>query len=606
MMVPMQPFMPGSMNRSPGRPNGNPEAQAQRDRQSQAMTELEGMLPKQAKETRFHIYRLINRSGSWMKATSKPATKIYSSEWRELGLTETDTLRAFLREKLGPGCYQITACDAHGNPMPRIPSWTEDLYNEGDSMSDLPNDMRGRGGRGRGRFRRGGRGRGRGDMEMIDDDLDDDFDDDDYMDDYPPRRGEGIMDFIETTKATDKAAAAAASAQAQAAAQGQQDTMRMLLMQSQQQRDADERRRADEATREDRRREERRTEELRLEERRREERAVEERRREEERRIDREREDRRATERTQLIGGLISAAIPTITSLLSPKKDDTMAVVLGKLLEPKPQDPLMATLLAKIMDSANSKTGIDQMLAGMAKVQEVGATMQAKQMESVMNTSQELQSKLMQQVLANLKNGGGDESVFDKILKGLPALAPLITAATAQQQPATQQLIAQQPQQVQQAAPRPAPQPAPAPAAPPAAPPQSEMPQGYDLVAQVMIALHTKRYTTEAERGQLLDLLATNAPAELKHAIASGDQGSVMSLCAPTFTGNPTYMSWLGTEGAMDFITNTAAGLQPQFAAQLGMVIEPEPEPVPAPVPAPVPPVVEVVHQAEVVGPDVG
>ncbi len=566
MMMPMG--FPGQQQRSPGRPNADPEQQKQRDRMSAAMAELEGALPKQAKETRFHIFKLVRRSGTWIKSSSKPTLKIYLSEWKEEGLGESDALRGYLQGKLGPGCYQITACDAHGNSMPRVPSWTEDLYQEGDAMTDS-REPRGRS-RGRGRFRRGG-GAGR-DPRDLDDGFDDGFDEfDDFDDDFypPPRggRGDGIMDFIETTKSGEKAAAVAAAAAATAQAQSQNDTMKMIMLQSQQQREADDRRRSEEQQRQDRAREDRRADEARLEERRREERRDDERRRDEERKVDREREERKASERGQMIQAMIATVVPALTGLMAPKKDDTMSVVLAKVLEPKPQDPILATLLAKLLEGTNQKGGLDSMLEGLVKMQSVGSDLQAKQMSNIMTTSQELQSKLMIQALAAAK-GSGDEGWFDKLTKLLPALPGIIAAANP---PAAAAPVA--PRQIAQ-------QPAPAPVQPVTVAqvqPQPQQVTGYEVVARTIIALHQRQYTTETERQQIVDALVAHAPHELKLAIANGDQNGIITLCTPTFTGNPNYLAWLGTEGAVDFIMNTAAGLQPMFAAQLGVILEAPP-----------------------------
>ncbi len=562
--MPMMGFPGQQRLQSPGRPNADPELQKQRDRLSAVRAAVDEMLPKQAKEARFHIYRLVRRNGTWLKVSSKPIAKIYLSEWSELGLKESDTLREHLKATYGVGSYQITCCDAHSNPISQVPSWTEDLYQHGDDF--MNDDLGSRGGRrSRGRFSRGGRGR---DMDIDPRDLDlidDRFDDDDLDDYYPePRggRGSGIMDFIETTKSGDKAAAAAAVAAATASAQSQNDTMKMILLTSQQQRDADDRRRSEETARQDRAREERRVEDNRLEERRREERKEEETRRAEERRVDREREDRRATERQQTLAGIITAAVSVLPGLLSPKKDDTMGVLLAKLVEPKPQDPIMLTLITKMLEGSNQKGGLDAMLEGMVKMQAVGTEIQAKQMTGMMQTQQDLQAKLMTQILTSAK-ASGDEGVFDKIIKALPALAPLLAAAN--QQPAAAPAV--QPRPIA------ATQPQVAPAQPATIAPQA--PAGYDVVARAIIALHQKQYTTETERQQIMDALAQNAPHELKVAIAQGDQTTIISLCTPTFTSNTNYMAWLQVEGALDFIMATAAGLQPMFAQQLGVILEP-------------------------------
>jgi VIT1/CCC1 family predicted Fe2+/Mn2+ transporter len=514
------------------------------------------------------VYKLRNKRNSRERAAPHPIVEILMSEWDENGLKEPGALRSHLDAKLGPGRYQVVCCDPHGAPVSKIPMWIEDTIFEGNTDMSHPDDLD----RPRRGMRRGAR-RGRDDFE--DDDLDD-FDD---FDDYEPRgrgRGRGaapIMDFIESSRGVDAQQQIAIQAQAKESQRSHESMMTTLLMTTQQQREADERRRSEERASEDRRREERRQDEVRQEVQRREEaRQAEERRRDEDRRAEERRreerkeeqaaEARRSTERMQMITGLIGAAVPVLANIMAPKKDDTMAIVLAKAMEPKPTDPMMLTMISKMMESANSKSSLDQMLTGMAKVQEMSTTLQAESMRGLMNQSSELNGMMMKKALEMASkvanNGEANNGVFDKIVSILGSAAQLSSAQTAQSASAI--IPAAQPQSL------PAPQPSPAPAQPEQPPAQPQAPKGYDAVAKCLIALHTKAYSSPQEHQQIMDYMISEMPPELKAAIAGADQAKIMELCTPTFTGNPEYIQWLSKEGAIEFINATAAQLGPVFA----------------------------------------
>lgn len=547
--------------RAPGRPAGDPAARASADRRYADRLALEGMLPAEASELR--IVAFAARPGQDAKGGHTPLLRILKSTWEDQGLKDSATLRSYLQDKLGPGRYYMEPQDAHNRRMDSIPCWVISTTEDDDMPDDLDDDdlPLSRAGRGRPSRRRR--------APAFIDDLDDD---DGLQDDEPQAHRANIADFL-----TVQARAQTESAERDKKAQSDMMTTIMMLQQQQAeaQRKADERR--EEMQREERRLERERDERRREEERKIHEEKMDERRREDDRRRDEQRlAMEQSNKKTELMVAAATAMVPVIAKLLEPKPVDPLLMSLVTKPQDKQADPLTMMLMKSMLDRQQGSESMTQMIQGMAEMNRMSTSMMAEQMKSVMATTNDLNQQVLKRAMEMQAGGedeGEDKGMLGNIVSALSSASGLIDSLGLKQQAPQQQ--AQHTIPHHQA---PLPQ---------GAPPQQQHPQqqqqqqpvtptGIEAVGGAMMALHAGAYQSEEQRNQLIAFLLHHTPDDLRMAIATGNEPDVMSICAPVFMANEELVQWLTTEGTVEWIREFLSTLQPALAQQMGLIQGPQ------------------------------
>ncbi len=137
-----------------GRPLADPEAQQAKVERSQERSRLNKALPKQAVDSKVHIYRL---KGSKPAAGARPVMTILVSQLETAqaeGTESDDFIKGKLEEKYSEGRFQCHVFDNKGKRVPDVQPWDvalgedEDLDDDRDEEQDLDEndlDPRGRG-----------------------------------------------------------------------------------------------------------------------------------------------------------------------------------------------------------------------------------------------------------------------------------------------------------------------------------------------------------------------------------------------------------------------------------------------------------------------------
>ena len=539
------------------------------DARYQSIQDLISALPAQARENRIAIYRA--RPDGRFRNSRPPIKELLQSEFIEEGLGETETLKTWVSEKLGPGQWWLEAHDNAGHKIEKIPGWCvdtrmdEDMQEDGFSDDDLLDQRPARG-------RRGSRDRYRlryADGEDDDDDLDD------LVERGNPKSSRAnVVDFV-------VGSAAAKAAEAQAAVRSQSDLMSSLML-IQQQNQAEAARREEERRREEkeeRRREEERDERRREAEREKREREAEaERRRYEERLEERKRdEDRRdrelkaqieaGTKRTEMMLSLISAAMgsPLLLNMINRKHE---------------KDPMLDTLLQATLARSNDSGAMGAIVTAMTEASKAGTSIMMEQMRSAITSMTEVQQMMLKQAMktamANPNLGDEEKSTFSQVMEAIQGASSIVSSLTANRQSAppaqtfqalqqpTQQMP-QQPQQQTQALPAPA-QAQQAQQAPVATEPE---PVGIEAVVHGLVTLADGGVTSATDQNSLVFLILQEMPEDLGQAIVTGDEERVLSLCLPVIQSDQELYTWFATSGNIDKVRGVINGLRPHIQQAL-------------------------------------
>ncbi len=568
--LPPKPGEEDGPKKGPGRPPADPTKRAINDERYRQAVDLIETLPDDAKQARFAVFRANRRTEQ--KKSFRPLKKIMLNEWREKNFQNADTLRAWLKEYLGPGGYVLEPYDEHNRRMDKVAAWfvntnpEDDMpYDpEDDDDDDLDDEPRGR------RFRRRYR---------------DDTSDDGYLEERA-----NVSDVLAT-------ATRAHSAQAMQANQSKDSLVSMMLLTQTQnaqakqdeerrrdERAADERRyereRADKKEREDKEAAERR-ERLDREDRERKDKE-EERRRQDERdernRIEQRNRDedaRRAqsdAKRTEIIVAAVSALAPMIIGLM--KREPT----------PPPQaDPMAMILLKSIVDKTDKADSSQVMFTQMGEMAKLQTTIMSEQMRSSMNMSSEMNStvmkKAMEMMMASPQGQSPEgKSMIEQIMMAVQGaselvktLAPPPPAVTVQQQ----HLLPMQDQNPNRRFARAPQAPDPtqqqqAPAAPVAPPAPEQAPEGVAGVMHALRGIHTKAWSTNEEYQTFLQYLFQQMPLALRVAVLDGNDIDIYKLTKPAMDRDPVLHTWAHSPEALPWMRQFIPTLKPSIEQMFG------------------------------------
>lgn len=536
------------------------------------MKEIEASLPPRAKEYRFAIFPV--RPGTEHKATHRPLKTILWSDWKNEGLEDDGALASYLERILGPGRYLIEPRDAHGKRVEKLAAFTiatdeeeeADMYDYDDDEMDM---MPARGGRRRNRRRRGYTE----DLPYLPPDDDDDD---------PVESRANVADMLSEQ-------ARLQSREREQVTRSSNDMVNtMLLMNQQTQRREDERRaeerRREEALAEARREEARREDDRRRdEERRREEARREDLRREEERRAEeRRREEDRANQRMQLMMGSFTAAIPLLQKMFEPKNNNNntlLETIIAKTMEPR-EDATHALLLKHVLDKSQGDQSINQVIQGMANVSKATVDMLQQQFSSMQGVTSEMYQSAMKRALdVAMKNPHAteeDRGVLGQILDimgGAGELLGNLRGAQPQQmipgmvpgqpmpgQPMPQQMMpgqvpGQMPVQQQQQQPAPGEQ----------VETMEDIPTGIRAVGACLMAIQQGQYQDQAQYQNLLALMIREMPGEVRQAVATNDEATVMTQCGQAFAADPDLRAWITSPGVVHWLREFLGQLAPQI-----------------------------------------
>lgn len=567
--------VPGDTRRTVGRPTTSPEQRAINDEKYKQTVELMNSIPMDAKEPKYYVYEAHHSRDT--KVSTTPLAKIPLQEWKDRGFNERDTLSSFLLEEFGEGRFLISAHDAYGSHLSKIPSFA---IIAGDP--DMEISSRGRG------FRRRER----------DDDYDDD--EDDFEDPIASRDARANV--------ADKIAATVRSANSLAEVQARQSTdvfslMMLTQQRAEESRQAEERRRdemrreeakmrEDERRRdEERRREDEKIERQREEERRREaaeaRRADEERRREEERRKDQERREefqqRIESENRRL--QMILGALPIVEKLFKPD-NSLQQTLLASLANPKKDDSITTVLLTELFKSRD-KPGLDTIfMQQLQQMMAAGQQMNQAQLTNMLEFSSTMNKQLMERALKLMlesPQGKTEEgrSMIEKVISAVQGAAEIVKTLVPQGGPAPmgqqQQRVAHQPQhgfnrqppaqQPQQPAQVPQPVQAPAPEA-------QTIPRGNLAVLGCLMAIQQHQAgvssMTAQESQSVYQHLLNEMPLDVRVAVLERDQMRLFQLMKPTIDASPELTAWIKGPGVFQWLQQFVPTLIPSVEAVWG------------------------------------
>ena len=540
------PPLPGAPAppRAQGRPPADPGARAASDRRYAALLEMESILPAKAKDARFAVFRARAND---TKAATRPAMRILTTTWRDMGLDDPGALASYLQEKLGPGRYLIEPQDAHNQRLTKLPAWIQatDEESEGGVMVEEEDEP------GMPTLRRGWAHRPSEDEGEDPEDL------------TPQERSTNAMDFLTTSVRLQNEQTKENAMQAQSMLQS------MLVLNQQ----AEDRRREAEAERRKEEADARRREDERREERRREERLAEEHRREEDRKRDEERREERkldiqrqieaSNKRLELVMGAVSALVPVIAKVLDRKEDPMQSAILAFLTKDKTADPTQIMLLKHILDKSQSGDHLTTMVQSMGEMSKMSSSMMAEQMKSMFLTmnqfQQEAMKKVMAMALANPHIDEEEKSTFQQVMEAISGASSLITGLTGGQQapPQPQPLPMPQPQQMLQ--PLPVPLPAPQQEQPP------PLPMGIAGVGACLMTIQQKQYPDQATYQKVVEMLIDNMPDDLRQAVVDGDEAKIVEQCVPVFQQEPELKAWVMQPDMFDWIRSFLSDLVPML-----------------------------------------
>lgn len=524
---------------APGRPADDPQKREASDKSYALAKEFEESLPADAREHRLAVYRLDPKTG--FKKGHRPVSHILFSQVKEMRLQTAEgkgALENFILTTVGKGLYSCEPVTAHGQRLEKLAAFTVATSSEYNRVSTTEDPIDGDDAP-RSSFGRRGRGRNRDE-----DDGDDEGDDRGTVD---------VKDMVDGFRQL-------SSETAGTAANSSNNMLQMMLLMSKEQRQADEARRREEREeerrREDKVRDERRIDEERRrtdEDRRRDERRAEERKEEERRREDREREAKAAESRMTMLTGLVTTLAPILGEVFKPKKDETLALVLGKVL-----------------DNSGQQSATKELITGMREMQTIGAQVQMEGAKSAMAMQSTMMAEMMKQAISmsrerpEVESAGGswkDPNALAALMGSaaslmgqlLPKSAPAAPAGTAPALPAPQQ-----PGQ-------------PAPTAPSGG---AELPTGMEAVVRSMIAMQTGmdasgKPLTQEQQQLAVNIIFDEMPDDLAQAIATGDQAAISRISQPTILANPRYIQWVSQPDVQAWLGKFLTDLRPEVARML-------------------------------------
>lgn len=519
---------------APGRPAEDPAKREQADRNYAAAKEFEDALPADARENRLAVYRL--RPSTGFKVGHRPIGHILYSVVKDMKLSSPDNkgaLENYCLTHFGKGLYSCEPVNAHGTRLEKLAAFTVATHEEYTRVTNPEDPLDGED-----QPRRGFGNRGRNRSRDDDDDGDD--------------GGEGSVDVKDLVDGFRQAATETKAAESNSS----QSMLQIMLLMSKEQRQADEQRRRDERQeeqrREDKEREARRADDERRradEERRRDERRTEEKKEDERRREDREREAKAAESRLTMLSGLFTAAVPLLQKLFEPKKDETLGLV-----------------LSKVLDNSSQQSATKELMAGMREVQTINAQVQVEGMKSTMAMQQTMNQEFMKQAIAIAREK--PEGDAGGSWKDPNAIAALMGSAA--------QFIGQimPPRSAGPAAiAAPAGAAAPQPGAP-AATGAPDLPTGMEAVVRSLIALQSGmdangRPLTSDQQQLAYNILLDEMPDDLAQAISTGDQAGISRISQPVIASNPRYIAWVSQPDVQQWLGKFLTDLRPQVAEML-------------------------------------
>lgn len=570
----------GAPKKGPGRPPADPTKRAINDMRYAQMVEMVDTLPDAAKQPRYGIFRASRRTET--KKGFRPLFRILIGEWQEKNLQDESTLRAFLEDKAGKGCYFIEPQDEHNVRMTKVASWCIHTNPEAhmgydpedDDEDDFDDDDRPRGRRFRRRYR-------------------DDVADDDFI----AERAD-VADVLST-------ATRASSAQALAANQSKDNLVGLLLLTQQNAASAnsanDQRReeRLAEERKQEREERDRRDRDAKEERDRRERMEKEDRERKE--RDDRERRDhereerRREDDRRREQDAARAAAEAKRTEVMMTAITGLVPLVLKLMEKPAPvqpqSDPVTMMLLKSIVDRTDRADSTQVMFQQMGEMAKLQTTMTSEQMRSMMSLSSDMNQTIMKKALDMMMaspQGGTAEGKgwIEQLMTAMQGAAELVkTLAPAppaptivnqqvpalpapQQQDPNRRFARQHPPQ-QQAAPQ-GQQPAAAQQAAPQAEQEQQPPLGVQGVLYGLMGIQRKSYNTPEEYQTYIQYIFSQIPLALRVAVLDGDELALFRLTKPIIDADPTLTAWVKADGVLGWMRSFIPTLKPTIEQVFG------------------------------------
>ncbi len=616
---------------APGRPSADPAKRVLNDEKYQKTMDLLALLPDSAREWKMLFFEAREHSDT--KADFRPLHKMTITEFADAGLKDEGALASYCEERFGPGRYLIEPVDEHNRRIDKAPHViisTEGYMN--DELDD--DREYGRRGRGRRytdddlddddpRSQRANLG-----------DLATTLARQQHATTQANnQQTQQLATAVILSQKEQQASQVQVELRREELAENrrreEREERRREDERAEQRRkeERDEQRRLEERERE-REREERKEE---REERRRQDERAEAQRRED--RDKQDRAQREAIDASNKRMELVIAALPIIKEMFHrpeprPVEDKLQPLLIAKLTEKKDVDPIMMMFVKDAFERRNTNNGSDSMQMviqgivaaskaqsdmqnefsmGMLKrcmdmmITNPGSSKEEKDWAAQIATLVDSASGFMKSVFP--QGGGQSQQMLPppQQQSRLPHQAQR-RIATGQPQ---QGMTAQQRQPVQQQPPAQqhaqAPQPDPELWRQVQVPAESPFPQGQvvtqdnrsweqlnheerqqliyamnqiptgPLAAVIALkAIQTKAYQTQAEYQQMVQMTLKNLPVDLRVAIITKDEATVIALVKPYVEPHPELVSWFDSMAVLVWLKETLVNLIPHIVSMYG------------------------------------